>query len=349
MSKHYEFHGSHFRHQAELQAWTQQLREPALEPDLPIIDPHHHVWNDGRGRYLIDELLADINSGHHIIATVFIEAGAMLRKSGPEEEKAVGEIEFANGIAAMSASGHYGATRLCSGLIGYADLTRGDAVRPVLEQLIAAGNGRFRGIRQGVTWDSGPASKFGARQVPQHQLLAPAFRRGFAHLQALGLSFEAWQFYPQLPDVADLARAFPDTNIIVNHAGGILGLPPHAGKRDEVFRVWRENLRTLAQYPNLSIKLGGLGMLYCDWDFHLRDVPPGSEELAAVWRPYIETCIELFGPARAMMESNFPVDKQSCGYGVLWNAMKRITAHCSAAEKAALYRDTAARVYRLAV
>ena len=349
MSKHYEFHGSHFRHQAELQAWTQQVREPALEPDLPIIDPHHHVWNDGRGRYLIDELLADINSGHHIIATVFIEAGAMLRKSGPEEEKAVGEIEFANGIAAMSASGHYGATRLCSGLIGYADLTRGDAVRPVLEQLIAAGNGRFRGIRQGVTWDSGPASKFGARQVPQHQLLAPAFRRGFAHLQALGLSFEAWQFYPQLPDVADLARAFPDTNIIVNHAGGILGLPPHAGKRDEVFRVWRENLRTLAQYPNLSIKLGGLGMLYCDWDFHLRDVPPGSEELAAVWRPYIETCIELFGPARAMMESNFPVDKQSCGYGVLWNAMKRITAHCSAAEKAALYRDTAARVYRLAV
>lgn len=185
--------------------------------------------------------------------------------------------------------------------------------------------------------------------MPQHQLLAPAFRRGFAHLQALGLSFEAWQFYPQLPDVADLARAFPDTNIIVNHAGGILGLPPHAGKRDEVFRVWRENLRTLAQYPNLSIKLGGLGMLYCDWDFHLRDVPPGSEELAAVWRPYIETCIELFGPARAMMESNFPVDKQSCGYGVLWNAMKRITAHCSAAEKAALYRDTAARVYRLAV
>ncbi len=349
MKTNYEFRGSHFRKQGELQTWTQQVDEPVLEPDLPIIDPHHHVWNDGRGRYLIEELLADINSGHNIIATVFIEAGAMLRKSGPEEEKAVGEIEFANGIAAMSASGHYGATRLCSGLIGYADLARGDAVRPVLEQLIAAGNGRFRGIRQGVTWDSGPASKFGARHVLQHQLLDPVFRLGFAHLQALGLSFEAWQFYPQLPDVADLARAFPDTSIIVNHAGGILGLPPHNGKRDEVFHVWRENLRALAQYPNLSIKLGGLGMLYCDWDFHLRDVPPGSEELATLWRPYIETCIELFGPGRAMMESNFPVDKQSCGYGVLWNAMKRITAQCSAAEKAALYRDTAARVYRLAV
>jgi predicted TIM-barrel fold metal-dependent hydrolase len=233
--------------------------------------------------------------------------------------------------------------------VGHADLMLGAAVRPVLEALIAAGNGRLRGIRHGVTWDTGNAAKFGRRQVPPHQVLDPVFRQGFACLQPLGLSFESWQFHPQLPDLVDLLRAFPETNVILNHAGGLLGIPPHDGKRDEVFGIWRGHMRSLAQFPNLTVKVGGLGMLYCGWDFHLRDMPPSSEELAAAWRPYVETCIELFGPGRCMMESNFPVDKQSCGYGVLWNALKRITQGCSAAEKAALYRDTAARVYRLAV
>jgi predicted TIM-barrel fold metal-dependent hydrolase len=230
--------------------------------------------------------------------------------------------------------------------VGHADLTLGDRVQPVLEALIAAGNGRFRGIRHGVTWDTGNAAKFGRRQVPPHQVMDPVFRQGLARLKPLGLSFESWQFHPQLPDTVDLLRAFPDTSVILNHVGGPLGLPPH-GNREEVFAIWRGHIRELAQFPNLSVKLGGLGMLYLNWDFHLRDVPPSSEELAAAWRPYIETCIETFGVNRCMMESNFPVDKQSCGYGVLWNALKRITQRCSAAEKAALYRGTAARVYRL--
>jgi predicted TIM-barrel fold metal-dependent hydrolase len=178
-------------------------------------------------------------------------------------------------------------------------------------------------------------------------LLDPVFRKGFTHLQPLGLSFEAWLFHPQLADVADLLRAFPDTTVILNHVGGLLGIPPHDGNRDEVFKIWHAQIRELAKFPNLNVKLGGLGMLYCGWDFHLRDVPPSSEELAAAWRPYIEACIDAFGPKRCMMESNFPVDKQSCGYGVLWNALKRITQGASAADKAALYHDTAARVYRL--
>jgi predicted TIM-barrel fold metal-dependent hydrolase len=180
-------------------------------------------------------------------------------------------------------------------------------------------------------------------------LLDRTFREGLARLQPLGLSFDAWLFYPQLPDLADLLREFPETVVILDHAGGLLGIPPHDGNRDEVFAVWHRHIRKLAQFPNLSVKIGGLGMLYCGWDFHLRDVPPSSQELAAAWRPYVEACIEAFGPDRCMMESNFPVDKQSCGYGVLWNAFKRITQSCSAAEKAALYRDTAARVYRVAV
>ena len=349
MAQPYEFKGNAYRNLAELDAWTKQRREAPLEPDLPIVDPHHHVWNDERGRYLIDELREDVESGHNILATVFIEAGAMYRAEGPREMRPVGEVEFVNGIAAMSASGRYGKTRLCAGIVGHADLTLGERVQPVLEGLIAAGNGRLRGIRHGVCWDTGNAAKFGRREVPQHQVLDPVFRKGFARLRLLGLSFESWQFHPQLPDTVDLMRAFPETIVILNHVGGLLGLPPHDGNREEVFGVWRRHMRELAQFPNLHVKLGGLGMLYCNWDFHLRDVPPSSEELAAAWRPYVETCIEAFGPARCMMESNFPVDKQTCGYGVLWNAMKRITQNYSAADKAALYRDTAARVYRLAI
>ncbi len=349
MAQPYEFRGNAYRNLAELNTWTKKREEAALEPDLPILDPHHHVWDVERGRYLIHELVEDVITGHNIIATVFIEAGSMYRADGPADMKPVGEVEFVNGIAAMSASGHYGKARLCAGIVGHADLALGDRARPVLEALIAAGNGRLRGIRHGVCWDTGNAAKFGRREVPRHQVLDLTFRKGFAHLQPLGLSFESWQFHPQLPDLVDLLRAFPETNVILNHVGGLLGIPPHDGKRDEVFKIWRGHILELAQFPNLTVKVGGLGMLYCGWDFHLRDIPPSSEELAATWRPYIETCIEAFGPKRCMMESNFPVDKQSCGYGVLWNALKRITKNCSAAEKAALYRDTAARVYRLAV
>ena len=271
----------------------------------------------------------------------------MYRADGPTAEKPIGEVEFVNGIAAMSASGTYGKSRICAGIVGRADLTLGDRVQPVLEALIKAGNGRFRGIRYSTTWEPDMSRFEGKRLTPRHQILDPTFRRGFACLQPLGLSFDTWLFFPQLPDLLELLRAFPDANIILNHAGGMLGIPPHNDKREEVFAVWRNHIRELAQFSNLSIKVGGFGMLHCGWDFHLRDVPPSSEELSATWRPYVETCIEAFGPGRCMMESNFPKDKQSCGYGVLWNALKRITQGCSPAEKAALYRDTAARVYRL--
>ncbi len=345
----YEFRGNFHRPAAQLAEWGKRVSEPALEPELPIIDAHHHLWNDAHlGRYMIDELMADIDaSGHKVLGTVFTEVGTMYRADGPAELMPVGEAEFANGQAAMGASGHYGATRACAGILGHADLTLGDAVRPVLEALIAAGNGRLRGIRHGVCWDVGNAGKYVRRKMPQHAVLDPAFRRGFAQLAPLGLSFESWQFHPQLDDTVDLLRAFPETKVILNHAGGLLLIPPYDKNPREVFDTWRKSIRELAQFPNLSIKLGGLGMFYAGSTFHLRDAPPSSEEVAQAWRPVIETCIEAFGPDRCLMESNFPVDKQTCSYGVLWNAMKRITRNFSPGEKAAMYWGTAARVYRL--
>ncbi len=337
----------------ELTAWTQLHREEILEPALPIIDPHHHAWLDHRGRYLCDDLAADINSGHNILATVFVQSGEnMYRAGGPVEMKPVGEVEFVNGIAAMAASGCFGKTRLCAGIVGFADLTLGDKVQPVLEALIAAGNGRLRGIRHNMAWDASNAtadhSSVNQHNPRSHDLCMNAeFRKGLAHLHKAGLSFDAWMFFPQLPALMDLLRAHPETSVILNHVGGILGVGPYQDKRAEIFATWRGYMRELATFPNLKVKVGGFGMPRCGWDFHLRELPPPSEELAAAWQPYFDVCVDTFGVERCMLESNFPVDKFSCGYAVLWNAFKRMTQSFSAAEKAALYKDTAASVYRL--
>ena len=292
--------------------------------------------------------LADIGGGHNIVATVFLECQAMYRKHGPAEMAPVGEVEFVNGIAAMSASGNYGPCRVAEAIIGHADLTLGARVRDVLEAQIAVGGGRFRGIRYGVSWDASEAiSKFASRVVPPSLARDTTFREGFAQLARLGLSFESWQYHPQLSDAIDLARAFPDTTIILNHVGGVLGVGPYAGHRAEIRAAWRKDIGELAKCPNVNVKLGGIGMTSFGFDFHERDVPPSSEELAAAWRQYVEPCIEAFGPDRCMFESNFPPDKQSCGYTELWNAFKRITAGASMTDKKSLYSGTAARVYRL--
>lgn len=340
-----EFRGNTPRHLDDLREWVGRLHEAALEPDLPIVDPHHHLWDNEHGRYLLDDFLVDLASGHNVMSTVFVQAQSMYRAHGPEWMKPVGEVEFANGVAAASASGQYGNTRVCEGIVGFANLMAGAAVQDALEALVHAGNGRLRGIRHGATWDDGSAA-YGRTFGPRHMLLDPAFRLGFSRLSHLGLSFDAWLYYSQLPDLIDLLSAFPETSVILDHGGGLLGIPPHTNRR-EVFDVWSAHLAALARFPNLTIKVGGFGMLYGGWDFHLQDRPPASGLLADAWRPYVEKCIETFGPERCMFESNFPVDKQSCGYGQLWNAFKRITRDYSHDEKAALYSGTAARVYRL--
>ncbi len=350
-----EYRGLAWRDDAALSAWlAKRPPEAALEPELPIIDPHHHFWDTPqRGRYLLPELLEDIGTsssakGHNIVATVFLECRSMYRKDGPVETAPVGEVEFVNGISAMSASGGYGPCRVAEAIVGHADLTLGARVREVLEAEIAVSGGRFRGIRHGVSWDEHEAvQKFATRTVPPHLVRDSKFREGFAQLAPLGLSFESWQYHPQLPDAIDLARAFPDTTIILNHVGGVLGVGPYSGRRQEILAGWKKDIAELAKCPNVNVKLGGVGMTSFGFDFHERDLPPSSEELAAAWRMYIEPCIEAFGPERSMFESNFPPDKQSGGYTELWNAFKRITAGASAGEKKALYSGTAARVYRL--
>ncbi len=345
-----DYRGLAYRDDATLKAWLAGLAgEEAFEPELPIIDPHHHFWDTPqRGRYLLHELLADIGGGHNIVSTVFLECRSMYRKHGPPEMSPVGEVEFVNGIAAMSASGGYGPCRVAEAIVGHADLTLGARVREVLEAEIAAGGGRFRGIRHGVSWDGSEAvGKYVSRFIPPHQALEAKFREGFAQLAPLGLSFESWQYHPQLVDAIDLARAFPDTTIILNHVGGALGVGPYAGHRQEILAGWKRDIGELAKCPNVNVKLGGVGMTSFGFDFHEREVPPSSEDLAAAWRMYLEPCIEAFGAARCMFESNFPPDKQSGGYTELWNAFKRITFGASAAEKKALYSGTAARVYQI--
>jgi len=344
--------GLAYRNEVDLKKWlAKRPTEAALEPDLPIIDPHHHFWDTPqRGLYFLPELLADIGGGHNIVSTVFLECGSMYRKTGPREMAPVGEVEFVNGIAAMSASGNYGPCRVAEAIIGHADLMLGARVREVLEAQIKVGGGRFRGIRYGLSWDGSESiQKFASRVVPLYLARDPKFREGFAQLAGLGLSFESWQYHPQLPDAIDLARAFPETTIILNHVGGVLGVGPYSGRRQEILAGWRKDINELAKCPNVNVKLGGIGMTMFGFDLHERDVPPSSEDLAEAWRQYVEPCIEAFGVNRCMFESNFPPDKQSGGYTELWNAFKRISAGASAAEKTALYSGTAARVYRLIV
>jgi predicted TIM-barrel fold metal-dependent hydrolase len=328
--------------------WLAKRPEPALEPSLPIVDPHHHLIDRPEsGHYLLPELLADIDSGHNVVATVYLEWLSMYRAGGPAEMRPVGEIEFANGVGAMSASGHYGKPRVCAGIVGHADLGIGARVAKVLEAMVAAGGSRFRGIRFISASDPDQAQWGSVVGRPQGLLLDGKVREGFAQLAPLGLSFDAFMFHPQLADLVDLARAFPQTPIVLNHVGGPIGLGRYKGKRDAVFADWSARIRELAACPNVHVKLGGLGMRVFGFDIHEGELPPSSEQLAGLWRPYIETCIAAFGPHRAMFESNFPVDKGSYGYGVFWNACKRLAAGMSASEKADLFCRTASRFYRL--
>jgi predicted TIM-barrel fold metal-dependent hydrolase len=320
--------------------WLSRTIEDAIEPDLLICDPHHHLWDYPDSRYLLDEFLLDIDAGHRVTKTVFVECLQMYRSDGPKELAPVGETEFVERISAECQ------TRVAAGIVGFADLTLGSAVQPVLEAHQQASE-RFRGIRFASAWDQSEQIRDAHTKPSKDVLQDSVFREGVACLSESGLSFDAWLYHPQIAELADLARAFPDLTIVLNHIGGPLGIGPYAGKRDEVFALWSGNIAELATCENVFVKLGGLTMTMSGFGWHKRDVPPGSIELSEAMAPYYQRCIDSFGVERCMFESNFPVDRASCSYTVLWNAFKRMTQGYSPAERSALFYDTAARVYRL--
>jgi predicted TIM-barrel fold metal-dependent hydrolase len=321
-------------------SWLSRTTEEAIEPDLLICDPHHHLWEYPDSRYLLDEFLTDINGGHRVAETVFVECLQKYRSDGPQELQAIGETEFVERISNESDG------RVAAGIVGFADLTLGAAVQPVIEAHMQASE-RFRGIRYVSAWDASDKIR-NAHTKPSKDLLQNGqFREGFEYLSKLGLSFDAWLYHTQIPELTELARAFPDAAIILDHVGGPLGIGPYAGKREEVFGIWRKNIVELADCENVLVKLGGLTMTMSGFGWHKRDAPPGSIELSESMGPYYQTCIECFGAERCMFESNFPVDRASCSYTVLWNAFKRLTQGYSQAERSALFHDTATRVYKL--
>lgn len=331
--------------------WLALTQEPTLEPEMPICDPHHHFW-DFRPewlpyqRYLLHELAADINSGHNVRSTVFVEARSMYRTDGPEELRPVGEVEFVQGLAAASASGLYGPSRAAAAIIGRADLKLGERVEPVLEALQAASPNRFRGIRHSVGWDPHP-------EVPSREaegiLASDHYRAGARVLARMGLCLETGVMFPQLPELADFAKSVPDVTIILNHIGGLMRTGPYGNRDEEVLATWRSGITAVAACPNVIIKLGGIGMPRYGFDWHTREQPIGSEELAESMAPFMNHCIEQFGPSRSMFESNFPVDKVAYSYNVMYNAFKRLSKGYSVNERDAMFHDTAARVYRIKV
>lgn len=335
--------------------WLATAREDAIDPSRPVIDTHHHLYDRPGAKYLLPDYLEDLVTGHDVRASVFVQARAMLRADGPAAFQPIGETEFVNGVAAMSASGLYGSSRVCAGIVGFADLTLGDAVRPVLERhVMAAGGrtaegGRFCGIRQTLCWDEDRRLLNPAYPTTPDMANTHAFRAGFAHLAALGLVFESWSFFHQLPATAALARTFPQVPIVVDHCGGVVRILGHAARRDEVFEHWRRNILDLARCPNVFVKLSGLGMRLGGFGFDERDSAPSSTDLAEAWRPWIETCIEAFGARRCMFGSNFPVDKGSFGYEIGLNALKRLTTAASEDEKDSIFWRTGRGVYGLAV
>jgi predicted TIM-barrel fold metal-dependent hydrolase len=324
--------------------WLALHREEVLEPGLPIIDAHHHFYDRPGWRYLNPEYVEDAGSGHRVIGSVYMQALTRYRVDGPEAFRPVGETEF---VAATTPPAGTEGVRVAMGIVGHADLRRGADVRAVLEAHLEAGGSRFRGIRHLTTWDADASLVNPLTAAPRGLLLDATYRRGVAQLDELGLSYDAWLLSPQLPELLDLARAFPGLPIVINHCGGIVRIGAYAQHREETFDDWSASIRALAALPNVFMKLGGLGLRINGFGFETLPTPATSVELAQRWAPWMQTCIEAFGAERCMFESNFPVDKGSYSYTTCWNAFKRLCGGATAHEKQALFEGTARRVYRL--
>lgn len=326
--------------------WLNLTREQTLDPQQPICDAHHHLWDYPDNRYLLEEFNKDTGSGHFIRSSVFVECNSMYRQDGDELYKVIGETEFVQALAELSEAQNQ--THVAAGIVGHADLRAGERIKPVLEAHISASRNRFRGIRHAAGYDAHPKVLNSHSNPPANLYLRDDFREGLAWLEKLGLSFDAWLYHSQMDDFIDLAKAFPAVPIILDHFGGPLGIGPYKGQQQAIFEHWQGQIEVLASCPLVYAKLGGLNMKINGFGWHKKPKPPGSSELAEATAHYYHHIIKHFGADRCMFESNFPVDKASCSYNILWNAFKRIAQDYSAKEKNALFHDTAQKVYRLA-
>lgn len=335
----------YFSHHPINEDWLETRREVVFDKHQPIIDAHHHLFERPGQRYLAEQLKSDIGPDLNVIATVFVQARSFYRASGPDAFRPIGETEFAASVAqaALVSDG----PKLCAAIVGYADLTLGDALRPVLEAHISAGQNRFRGIRHILAWDNDERLLNPAYPTTEGLMENKAFQAGFSQLAHLDLSFDAWLYFQQIPKLTALARQFPTVQIVLNHCGGILGLGAYAGHSDDVFKQWRAAMSELATCPNVSVKIGGLGMALSGFGFKEEASAPSSETLATAWQPWVHSCIELFGASRCMFESNFPVDKGSYSYVSGWNAMTRLAIGLTKDERNALFFETASRIYKI--
>jgi L-fuconolactonase len=325
--------------------WLSLRQEDALDPEVPVVDPHHHLWDRGGHTYLPAQFAADVRaSGHRVLSSVYVECLSQFRASGPEHLRPVGETEFVAGLPGLvpGADG----VAVAAGMVARADLALGDDVAEVLEAHALAAQGRLRGVRYASAFDADPAIHL-SYPTRAGMLREPQVQAGARCLARHGLSLDVWLFFHQLDDLLVLARACPELSIIIDHCGAPIGVGPYAGRREEVYGLWRDALRPLGALPNVHLKFGGLAMPVFGFGWREREQPPDSEVLAHAWRPYFDVCLEVFGPERCMFESNFPVDRSGCTYGSLWNAFKRLAAPLAPDARAMLLRGTARRVYRL--
>jgi len=346
------YRGSMHRSTEELLKWHDSVPdEEALEPELPIVDPHHHLFGDvpDTQYYRLPDLERDLAGGHHIVKTVYVEAyGSGWYKTGPEHLRPVGEVEAIVGKTATPIKTRHGDCEVAAGIVAHADLTLGAAVAEVLDAHVAVAQDRLRGVRHMAALDTGLVGRYIKEPPKKHLLLDTNFQAGLAQLKNYGLSFDAWVYCHQLDELIQLADSCPEIPIVVDHVGGLIGVGEHRTERASVFARWQSDLHKLAERPNVNLKIGGMGMPVFGFGFEHRVAPPTSVQLAQAWQPLIETCIEAFGTERCMFESNFPVDKQSCSYTAMWNAYKLATRALSPDERNQLFHRTACQVYRLA-
>lgn len=328
-----------------------RLAEPIPDPALPVVDAHHHLyevnpWTDSGRGYLLDDFVGDLASGHNVVATVYVECGQHILTAGPQHLRTTGEAAFVASIAQDAQKRWPDSGRICDAFVGRVNLMMGEAVEEVICALDTASGGRLRGIRSPAAWDADPRVGQNSRAFAEpHIMTTSAFRNGLDTVTRYGLAFDAWQFYPQLMELAELARACPEATIVVGHCGGLIGLGPYAGAGN--FDAWKARIEELARCPNIVMKLGGLSSGRTGFGFQERSGPVPEDELIEAWEPYILTCIEAFGPGRCMFESNFPVEMVATDYATLWSVFKKIVSGASPDEKRALFSGTARQIYQI--